>query len=221
MPSSLEAIEFAENSEARCPCILLLDTSGSMSGEPIAALNRGLKTFKEDLLKDNLAKRRVEVAIVTFNSEVNVVQDFVTIDRFEPPTLEAQYQTHTGSGVNKALDLLQGRKAQYRNNGITYYRPWVFMVTDGEPYGEADAVVNQAAKRIKEEEANKRVAFFAVGIENADMESLSRFSVREPIKLKGLNFQEMFVWLSASMQSVSQSQPGDQVALAPPGWGAI
>ncbi|MEI6428086.1 MAG: hypothetical protein WCO45_06800 [Pseudanabaena sp. ELA607] len=42
---TLDAIEFAENPEPRCPCVLLLDTSGSMSGEKIAALNAGLETF--------------------------------------------------------------------------------------------------------------------------------------------------------------------------------
>ena len=63
-PIKLEdAVEFAENPEPRCPCVLLLDTSGSMRGEPIAALSEGLKAFKEDLTKDPLASRRVELAV--------------------------------------------------------------------------------------------------------------------------------------------------------------
>ena len=49
-PSILEdAVEFAENPEPRCPCILLLDTSGSMKGEPLDALNEGLRTFQQEL----------------------------------------------------------------------------------------------------------------------------------------------------------------------------
>jgi uncharacterized protein YegL len=83
----LEAIEFAENPEPRCPCVLLLDTSGSMMGEPITALNQGLVAFRDDLTRDPLASRRVELAVVTFDSEVKVVQDFVTADQFQPPTL--------------------------------------------------------------------------------------------------------------------------------------
>jgi len=86
--SQLEAaIEFADNPEPRCPCVLLLDTSGSMQGAPIEALSQGLKVFKEDLCKDGLASRRVELAVVTFDSDVKVVQDFVTADQFQPPTL--------------------------------------------------------------------------------------------------------------------------------------
>ena len=216
-----EAVEFAENPEPRCPCVLLLDTSGSMKGAALDALNAGLQTYRDDLLKDALAAKRVEVAIVTFNSEVTVVQDFVTADQFDPPLLAAQGLTHMGAGIHKALDLIQARKAQYRANGVAYYRPWVFLITDGAPQGEADGVVEQAAQRLRDDETARRVAFFAVGVKDADMARLTDIVVRTPIKLEGLNFVEMFVWLSASMQRVSQSKPDDQVPLPPPGWGAV
>jgi uncharacterized protein YegL len=216
-----EAVEFAENPEPRCPCVLLLDTSGSMQGAALNALNAGLQSFKEDLIKNSLASRRVEVAIVTFDSNINVVQDFVTADLFTPPTLTAQGLTNMGSGINKALDLVQERKAKYRDNGIAYYRPWIFMITDGEPQGELDEVVQKAAQRVKDDEANKRVAFFSVGVENANMTRLSQLAVRTPLKLQGLNFTEMFVWLSASMSAVSHSKVDEQVALPPIGWGSV
>ncbi len=216
-----EAVEFAENPEPRCPCVLLLDTSGSMKGAPIAALNEGIKSFKQDLVKDTLASKRVEVAVVTFDSNVVVAQDFVTADQFDPPTLTAQGYTHMGAAIHQALDMIQARKEQYRANGIVYYRPWVFMITDGEPQGEPEDVVKIAADRIKEDEESKRVVFFAVGVENANMTRLGEIVVRTPVKLKGLNFVDMFQWLSRSMQAVSHSKVGDQVALPPPGWSTI
>ncbi len=217
-----EAVEFAENPEPRCPCVLLLDTSSSMRGDPITALNQGLQAFKEELTKDPLASRRVEVAVVTFDSAVNMVQDFVTADQFDPPTLTAQGATHMGSGMHKGLDMVQARKAQYRDNGIAYFRPWVFMITDGAPQGESEDVVTRAVQRIKDDEATNRVAFFAVGVEGANMTRLTDMVVRTPVKLRGLNFVEMFVWLSRSMEAVAQSKIDDkQVALPPPGWGTV
>lgn len=216
-----EAVEFAENPEPRCPCVLLLDTSGSMRGAPIEALNKGLVAFSEDLSRDPLASRRVEVAVVTFDSEVKVIQDFVTVDQFHPPVLSAQGLTFMGTAIHKALDMIQGRKAMYRKNGIAYYRPWAFMITDGEPQGEPDTVVQQASQRLKNDEAAKRVAFFAVGVENANMSKLAEIVVRTPVKLIGLNFTEMFVWLSRSMEAVAQSKTDEQVALPPPGWGTV
>lgn len=221
MPGLDEAVEFAENPEPRCPCVLLLDTSGSMQGQPIQALNEGLRTFKESLNQDPLAARRVEVAIVAFNNEVSVVEDFVTADQFTPPVLTAGGQTFMGSAINRALDLLQARKTQYRTHGISYYRPWVFLITDGEPQGESPDEIVRASNRIRTEEDNKRVAFFAVGVEGANMTKLESYVRRPPMRLIGLNFREMFVWLSASMQKVSQSQLDEQVLLPPPGWGTI
>ncbi len=126
-----EVVDFAENPEPRCPCVLLLDTSGSMQGAPIEALNQGLLSFKDELTKNPLASRRVEVSIVTFDRNINVVQDFVTADQFTPPILTAQGLTTMGAGIHKSLDLIQERKAQYRSNGVAYYRPWIFMITDG------------------------------------------------------------------------------------------
>jgi uncharacterized protein YegL len=216
-----EVVEFAENPEPRCPCVLLLDTSGSMQGERIDALNQGLLSFKDELVKNSLAARRVEVAIVTFDSHVNIIQDFVTADQFSPPILTAQGLTTMGAGINKSLEIIQQRKEQYRANGIAYYRPWVFMITDGEPQGELDDIIEQAIKRIQEDEVNKRIAFFTVGVENANMNKLSEIAVRTPLRLKGLNFIEMFVWLSASMSAVSHSKVDEQIALPPIGWGSI
>jgi uncharacterized protein YegL len=216
-----EVVEFAENPEPRCPCVLLLDTSGSMQGASIDALNEGLQIFKEELTKNSLAARRVEVAIITFDSNVNVVQDFVTADQFNPPLLTAQGLTTMGAGIHRALDMIQDRKAQYRTNGVAYYRPWIFMITDGEPQGEFEDVVEQAARRLQTDEANKKVAFFSVGVENANMSRLGQIGVRTPLKLKGVNFVEMFVWLSASMSAVSHSKVDEQVALPPIGWGSV
>lgn len=216
-----EVVEFAENPEPRCPCVLLLDTSASMTGTPIQALNDGLEIFKDNLITDELAKKRVEVAIISFDNQVKIVQDFITADQFENPILTAQGQTYMGTAIHKALDMIATRKSEYRNNGITYYRPWVFLVTDGEPQGESEKVVKEAGDRVKQEEDSKRVAFFAVGVEGANMDKLGEIVQRTPLKLRGLNFREMFIWLSASMQQVSHSQVDEQVALPPPGWGAV
>ena len=220
-PRLEEAVEFADNPEPRCPCVLLLDTSGSMKGEAIEALNEGIRAFQLSVVKDPLASSRVEVAVVTFDNEVKVLQDFVTVDQFEPPTLAASGQTKMGSAIIKALDMIQDRKATYKANGVAYYRPWVFMITDGEPQGDPESVVQRAAERLKIEETNKRVAFFAVGVQNANMERLSSIVVRTPVKLIGLSFVEMFVWLSKSMEAIAQSKMDEQVALPPPGWGAV
>ena len=213
------SVEFATNPEPRCACVLLLDVSGSMSGRRIAALNEGLQAFAADLATDALASQRVEVAIVTFSGQgVTVEQDFVVASAFEPRTLSTNGGTPMGAAIATAVDMVETRKRQYRENGIVYYRPWVFLITDGEP---TDQWRDAAAKVRAAEEANG-LAFFAVGVEGANVDVLSQIAVRPPLKLQGLKFVELFVWLSRSQRAVSTSKPGDQTALPTvEGWAVV
>src|SRR5208283_1562075 len=58
--------DLVANPEPRCACLLLLDTSGSMQGRPVAELNEGLLAFKDELMADGMAAQRVEVGIISF-----------------------------------------------------------------------------------------------------------------------------------------------------------
>jgi uncharacterized protein YegL len=209
--------DFADNPEPRCPCLLLLDVSGSMVGRPIFALNAGLVTFKQELEADALALKRVEVGIVTFGP-VKVALPFQGAATFIPPTLTAQRDTPMGKAIKLGLDLIRQRKDEYRANGISYYRPWVFLITDGGPTDEWQS----AAAAVREGENSKAFAFFAIGVQGADMNVLRQISVREPLRLDGLRFGDMFMWLSTSLRSVAQSTLGMEVSLqAPQGWASV
>ena len=253
-----DEIQFAENPEPRCPCVLVVDVSNSMDGKPIDELNDGIATFARELKADPLASLRTEVAIITFGSVAELAQDFVTADQFHPQRIrldeglaitEDQFfteplyvgadgteevkppdyvtddglycykapfrlygGTRTSEGINLALDEIEKRKQTYRDNGIDYYRPWLFLITDGEPTEDQNEV-NTASTRLKQAEREKRVAAFSVGVEGANMDMLTEISPRRPLALKGLEFSSMFVWLSQSMSRVSASRIDDEITL--------
>lgn len=210
-------IEFAENPEPRCPCVILLDTSQSMDGERIDALGRGLRALKKALLDDLLASLRVEVSIVTFNSRIQTVQTFATPDRMVLPELKAAGKTRMGSALLHAVDILEERKNDYRDNDIDYYRPWIFLLTDGAPQGEDEEVIHAATERIKAMEERKSLCFFAIGFGDADMRRLNKISVRPPVALKDLKFEELFQWVSKSMSSAAAGDHAQEPLPPPPG----
>ena len=223
-----DLVEIANPQQPHCPVVLLLDISGSMGGDPVKALNDGVRVCKEEVEKDDLAAKRVDLAIITFGGTTHVVQDFTSIDDFEPSAFSAGGGTPMGEAIKMGADLIELRKQQYKEQGIDYFRPWLFMITDGAPTDmrPGDATWDQVVNIVHGGENDKKFMFFAVAVEQADMEILSQITPpnRQPVRLKGLAFSELFSWLSKSMSAVSASSPGEQVALENPvsaGWGEI
>ena len=182
-----------------------------MQGLPISELNAGIVAFKDQLAADALAMKRVEIGVVTFGP-VNIESGFQTPDYWQPTTLSTTGDTPMGQAIEKGLDMLRERKQRYRDNGISYYRPWIFLITDGAPTDSWQ----RAVQRVREGEQNKEFSFFAVGVAGADMGILAQIAPRGPLKLDGLNFRELFMWLSSSLGRVSASSAGERVALPPP-----
>lgn len=146
-------------------------------------------------------------------------QAFVTVDHFQPPFLEAKGGTPMGEAIQRSLALLRERKEIYKQNSLDYFRPWMFVITDGKP---TDRNWEAAAEQVKQEERRRGVIFYGVGVDKADMKVLNSFSdARQPLKLKGLAFDELFMWLSKSLSAIAHSRPGDQAPLPPVGWGSV
>jgi uncharacterized protein YegL len=119
--------------------------------------------------------------------------------------------------------MVKNRKQDYKAGGVGYYRPWIFLMTDGAPTDD----VSRATALLREGDASRQFSFFSVGVDSADIAKLTSISPpnRQPLKLRGLSFREMFVWLSNSLGSVSRSQQGEEVKLdnptAPAGWASV
>lgn len=205
-------------SNKRLPTVVLGDTSWSMRGRPISAVNDGLDVFREELLKDEVAAEVVEAALVTFGGAVEGVQDFTRPDRFDPPRLKAGGGTPMGEAICLAAELVEERRKALEAQGVSLLRPWIWLVTDGKPTDDT----RRAEEIIQKGETGGRFLFFAVGTESADFGALRRLSVRAPVRLNGLDFRGMFEFLSASLSQGSRSRPGDQLRLSSPeGWGTV
>jgi uncharacterized protein YegL len=217
------------NPDPRIACALLLDTSSSMSGEPIHQLNSGFELFCEEIKGDELAKKRAEITVITFGGPARVEIPFTEGRDLQPRELAASGATPLGAALDLALDHLEQQKQAYRTAGLEYYRPWMFVLTDGEPTDSH--AFTQAAARVREAEASRKVSVFGIGVgPAANLERLKELSAqRVPVRLDGLSFREFFSWLSASLSAASASnafgssdagaaQAQEQIPLPPAGW---
>ncbi len=224
-----EQIEIANPQHPHCATVLALDISGSMSGDKIRQVNEGLACFRDDVLSGDLARKRVEAAVVTFGSRVMLSQGFCSMDSFAPATLRADGSTPMGDAILRSIELLRERKAMYRQVGTDYYRPWIFQITDGEPTDmkPGDELWRRVVDEVHTGEASREFLFFGVGVEPANMDVLRRICPpeRPPVQLRPGRFRDMFEWLSRSQRHISASRVGEQLALppatGPDGWAEI
>lgn len=213
----LEAIEFLDQ-HPRLSCVLLLDSSGSMAGKPIEELNRAISAFTQALTQDELASKRTDLAIISFGSQVRILQDFTSPSEAQHLQLEASGVTVMGKAIQTGLDMVDRRKMIYKSNGIVYFKPLMVLITDGSPTDSWE----EAAQRVRQGVAAKHFSFFAIAVENADMEILARIAPPSipPRRLRELDFDRFFLWLSSSISQVTSSQPGENIKLPPPDWSA-
>lgn len=214
--------ESAQNFEQKCMCVLVLDVSGSMRGSKLDMLNDGVQNFFTQIqTSDGVAegtKDQLEVAIIQYDEEVKILRDPKLLEDEElPPTLtERGSVTETVLAIEEAIQLVEDRKAFYKSTGQRYYRPWIILMTDGEPYGNkaSEADIDAIAARVTSDSQNKKYMMMGIGIgESANMELLKKMTGGKAMKMAGLKFGAFFQWLSASLSTVAQSKEGDKVSI--------
>lgn len=186
-------------------CALLIDTSASMGvgNRAIDSLNAGIKRFKEDLMADPVMKKAVDVALVTFNSEVEVVSKFQPVKDMPTPELRAGGKADMAQGIQTAIDLVKDRTRQYQNLGTPCCKPWIIMVTRGVSTS-SEFEMGVAAERIRQEEekgSHGRVSFWTLGIGDYDPVKMLRLTKRV-IGLKDVDFSGFLDWMVDSMDDM-------------------
>lgn len=215
-----------ENFEEKTLCCLVLDRSGSMSGSPIEQLNLGLASFYDDIENNMKLANGLEVAIISFDDEIDIVQPPDLVHNFQIEPLVTGGLTSLNAAVFEAIQLVEERKDYYKQSRQSYKRPWIILITDGAP---TDGDVTNLAKQISSDTKDRKYMFLAIGVDNADMSVLSDISgyskrgdqwiKMEPMHMSNAKFSEFFEWLSASMDIVNASSDGDKVTLpSTDGW---
>lgn len=217
---NFDDVALVENQSPRCPLLLIIDASSSMfvkregaTNSPMESLNAGLDYLVSELYQDSLSRNRISVSTLIYGTNVEEPTPFAEVDNLVLPSLDQGLGvTSTGAAINAGLDHLEKYKKKLDEEGLQRYKSFVFILSDG--LSTDDLAV--ASQRVKEGEEKGKFAFFAIGIDGADLEQLSSIGHRPAMELKGDSFKNFFSWVSASASSVSASQVGDSVALPKP-----
>lgn len=228
MDSNIFSTESPKNYSSKTICCFVVDVSGSMAGDPINALNKGLQDFHQEIKKDPIMMDQLEVALIEFSSTTETLLNPALAEDFMMPTLNVKGTTKMVDGVQKAISLVNDRKQWYKKTGQPYMRPWIILLTDGSP--DRDQDVDGLALKIKGATQNKEFTFLPIGVEGADMNILNKIAgytqnketknwqKMTPLSLDGLRFSDFFKWLSASLEMFTRSKEGDQINLPIPNW---
>jgi uncharacterized protein YegL len=164
------------------PIVFLLDTSKSMEGEPIAAVQQALQAFRDDLQRC-ATNDSVQVAVIAFGGSVRVLQELVSVREFVMPPLEARGETLLAAGLIAALDLI-GKRTD---------RSQLFLISDGMAQGEPPGLMREAVRRLREAEETGRLSIVALAVGEANRRLLARITRRPPVKLDDMRWSGLFV----------------------------
>lgn len=213
-------VESPKNFQQKCLCVLLLDVSGSMRRtisensdvKRIDRLNEGVARFYDDIINRRggvsaTTKDQLEVAIIKFDQEPIVIRKPKLLEfADQPPILtERGSTTETVKGIEKALDVINERKRFYCNTGQSYYRPWIVLITDGNPSCPQHDIDNMA-ERLNHYMKKKQINMIGVSVvDNVNQETMSKLSGGHNVALKDFRFTQFFRWLSNSFSTITKS----------------
>ena len=184
----------------RLPVYLLLDVSGSMSGEPIEAVKTGVQTLVSTLRQDPYALETAYLSVITFGSNAQQVVPLTELSSFQTPGLSASGTTALGEALTLLADRIEAEIGKTTAEVKGDWKPLVFIMTDGVPTDNwvkgheklkkvrTGIIVACAAGHGADTSVLKQITEVVVQLDTADSSTIKAF----------------FKWVSASVSTGSQ-----------------
>lgn len=184
-----------------------VDRSGSMAGPAIESANRSINRFAADICKDPKAAASVDVAVVSFNENAQVEQNWRPITEMKPVELVASGGTNLAGALDMGVKMLRERANLYADSGIEVKMPYLILITDG--YG---GDVSEIAEVIKKRTDDRKMKLWVLAVKGYDKATVAKLTdgkrVFELVDENGFDFSEFFDFMAVSVKAVSTSAPG-------------
>jgi uncharacterized protein YegL len=185
----------------RLPVYLLLDTSGSMSGEPIQQVKNGVQMLISALRQDPQALETAYLSVITFDTSAHEVVPLTDLPSFQAPNINASGVTSLGEALTLVADCAQRDVKKASATQKADWRPMVFLMTDGAPTDNFE----KGLSRFKQE---KWGAVVACGVDSADIDVLKQIAGEAVVTLSTADskaLEAFFKWVTASISTSSKS----------------
>jgi uncharacterized protein YegL len=194
----------------RLPVYLLLDTSGSMSGEPIEAIKNGVQVLVSTLRQDPYALETAFLSIITFDSEAKQVVPLTEFASFQMPALNARGSTELGKALSLLAACIEAEVAKTTAEQKGDWKPLIFLMTDGSPTDDWQ----KGLARLKQVKTGIIVACAAgPAVDTTVLKQITEVVVQLDTT-DSATIKAFFKWVSASVSSGSQKVESGQKEVA-------
>jgi len=214
----------ADYSGRRLPVYMLLDCSGSMSGQPIEAVRQGIKALIMELKGDPQAVETAYLSVITFDSSARQVAPLADLVNFREPSINASGSTAMGEALSLLEKCMDKEVKKTTSSQKGDWKPLVFIMTDGQPtdswQGPADRIKQKKVGNIiacaagagADEQMLKRVTEIVVKLDNLAPDTLKAFFkwVSDSIKTTSASVQQV-----AADAPVNLPPPPPQIQIVP------
>lgn len=172
--------------EPHIPALFLIDTAGSMHGEPIKRLESGIVRLSELLSKSDFAEV-IDLAVVSFSDHAELIRPFSPSNVRYEIALTAYGPTVLGEGIQTALHETRERRRKYMNYGVPYYKPRIILVTDCN-YVDNLPILQNMVKELTEQ---NKISLFAIGLPGCDNNILQALT-KSVVNVDDYDLDELF-----------------------------